>query len=110
MEDVYDFKDLGSGVINGVERDSVAFRKDEVDLQIWIAQGTRPYPCRIIITSKRMNGGPQYSMQFKDWRTGSDVAVVDYSFAAPANARKIELKEIKDKVGDLPQNFSMGGK
>ena len=110
MQDVYDSKDLGSGVINGVECDSVAFRKDDVDLQIWIAQGSRPYPCRFVVTSKRMNGGPQYTMQFRDWRTGADVAAVDYSFTAPANARKIELTEIKDKVGDLPQNFSMGGK
>ena len=98
MQDVYDSKDLGSGVINGVECDSVAFRKDDVDLQIWIAQGNRPYPCRFVVTSRRMNGAPQYIMQFRDWRTGADVATVDYSFTAPANARKIELTEIKDKV------------
>ena len=44
MQDVYDLKDLGSGVINGVECDTLAFRKDDVDWQIWIAQGERPYP------------------------------------------------------------------
>ena len=34
MEGVYDSKDLGSGVINGAECDSLAFRKDDVDFQI----------------------------------------------------------------------------
>ena len=52
MQDVYDSKDLGSGVINGVECDTLAFRKNDVDWQIWIAQGDRPYPCQFVITSK----------------------------------------------------------
>ena len=44
MPDVTDAKDLGSGVIHGVECDHLAFRTKEVDWQIWIAQGARPYP------------------------------------------------------------------
>ena len=52
MEGVYDSKDLGSGVFNGTECDLLAFRKDEVDIQIWVAQGDRPYPCAFVVTSK----------------------------------------------------------
>ena len=36
-------KDLGSGVIGGRECDQFAFRTDDVDWQIWIAQAT-PFP------------------------------------------------------------------
>jgi hypothetical protein len=39
MPEVTDVKDLGSGVIRGVECDHLAFRTKEVDWQIWIAQG-----------------------------------------------------------------------
>jgi hypothetical protein len=46
MPPVTDVKDLGSGVIRDVECDHLAFRTKEVDWQIWIAQGARPYPCR----------------------------------------------------------------
>src|SRR3954470_16849010 len=46
MPEVTDIKDLGSGVIRGVECDHLAFRTREVDWQIWIAQGPNPYPCR----------------------------------------------------------------
>ena len=63
MQDVVDVKDLGSGVIGGVECDYLAFRAKEVDWQIWIAQGDRPYPCRYVISSKVMDGAPQYSIQ-----------------------------------------------
>jgi len=52
MLDVIDVKDLGSGVIGGTECDHFAFRDQDVDWQIWIAQGDRPYPCRYVITSK----------------------------------------------------------
>jgi hypothetical protein len=52
MATVVDVKDLGSGVIGGVECDHLAFRTKEVDWQIWIAQGSRPYPCRYVITAQ----------------------------------------------------------
>ena len=52
MKDVYDSKDLGSGVINGTECDFIALREDEVDLQIWITQGDKPHPCKYVVTSR----------------------------------------------------------
>ena len=62
---VVDAKDLGSGVIRGVECDHLAFRTDEVDWQIWIAQGDRPYPCRYVITSPKVKGSPQYTIDVR---------------------------------------------
>ena len=62
MATVVDVKDLGSGVIGGVECDHLAFRTNEVDWQIWIAQGDRPYPCRYVITSSMVDQAPQYSI------------------------------------------------
>src|SRR3954454_9119796 len=93
MRDVVDVKDLGSGVIGGTECDHLAFRKKQVDWQIWIAQGEHPYPCRYVITSREVDQGPQYSIQISDWKTGSDVAADDFAFKAPADARKIDVKE-----------------
>jgi len=112
MEDVVDVKDLGSGVIGGTECDHLAFRKKEVDWQIWIAQGPRPYPCRYDIASKVVAGSPEYSIQIRDWKTGSEVASTGFSFAAPAGAKQIELGDlakIKD-MSDLPSNFRIGDK
>jgi hypothetical protein len=109
MQDVYDSKDLGSGVINGVECDTLAFRKNDVDWQIWIAQGERPYPCRFVITSRLVKGGPQYSIQFRDWKFGNDVVADDFAFKNASNAKQVEFKDVQDKLGDLPGNFTMGG-
>jgi len=60
MPDVIDAKDLGSGVIGGIECDHLAFRTNDVDWQIWIAQGDRPYTCRYVITTKLVGQAPQF--------------------------------------------------
>jgi hypothetical protein len=108
MQDVYDSKDLGSGVVNGVECDAIAFRKADVDWQVWIAQGEHPYPCRLVVTSKLAKSDPQYTIQFRDWRFGADVAADDFSFKNASAAKPVELVDIKDKVGDLPAHFTLG--
>ncbi len=105
MPGVVDVKDLGSVVIDGVECDYFAFRKKEVDWQIWIAQGDRPYPCRYVITSKLIAGEPQYSNQARDWKTGDQVAPDDFGFKNETSAKKIEPSELKDMMSDLPKNF-----
>jgi hypothetical protein len=107
MLDVVDVKDLGSGVIGGVECDYLAFRKKEVDYQIWIAQGERPYPCRYVITSKFIGGGPQYAIQLRNWKTGDEVAATDFSFKNPTDAKKVDLKNLEG-TDELPEHFSIG--
>jgi hypothetical protein len=108
MPDVVDVKDLGSGVIGGTECDHLAFRTKEVDWQIWIAQGEHPYPCRYVITAKDVDQGPQYSIQIRDWKTGSEVAADDFSFKNQTNANKIDVKELTD-IDELPKQFAIGG-
>lgn len=106
MDGVINVKDLGSGVVNGIECDYLAFRKDEVDWQIWIAQGESPFPCRYVITSRLINGGPQYSIQARNWKAGDAVAKTDYSFKNSTKATKIELVDIDN--ADLPRHFILG--
>lgn len=107
MHDVVDIKDLGTGVVGGVTCDFLAFRTEEVDWQIWIAQGEKPYPCRFSITTKLMEGSPTYVVQTRSWKTGSEVAKDDFQFSNSTNAEKVELDNLKG-VGGLPDNFSKG--
>jgi hypothetical protein len=108
MADVTDVKDLGSGVIGGTECDHLAFRAKEVDWQIWIAHGANPYPCRYVITTKDVDQGPQYSVQVRDWKTGSEVAADDFGFNNATNAKKVEANELTD-IDELPSQFAIGG-
>ncbi len=103
MEAVVDVKDLGSGVINGVECNHLAFRTESVDWQIWISMGDDPHPCRYVVTSKLLALAPEYRVDVHDWKTGDAVAD-DFSFD-PGAATKGELADLKgiDELPDLTQ-------
>ena len=107
MPEVIDTKDLGSGVVGGVECDFLAFRTEEVDWQIWIAHGERPYPCRYVITSKRIANGPQYSIQFRNWKFGNEVAAAEFVFKNKTNAERINREDLGE-MRDLPEHFVRG--
>ena len=67
MEDVTEVKDLGLGVVNGVECDHLAFRNAQVDWQIWIARGDAPHPCLMVITTRDIAQAPQYRVAITSW-------------------------------------------
>lgn len=102
-----DVKDLGSGVIGGVECDHLAFRTEDVDLQIWIAHGDAPHPCRYVVTTSKVAGSPQYTIDVSNWKTGSAVAGADFAFTPPAGATKMEPNQLAD-IDELPKNFTPG--
>ena len=81
MPPVVNTKDLGSGVVRGIECGHLTFRTEAVDWQIWIAQGPRLYPCRYVITSTKVNGSPQYTI-VRSWKTGAEVAPDNFSLLA----------------------------
>ena len=99
---IVDAKDLGSGVIGGVECDHLAFRTEDVDWQIWIAQGAQRYPCRYSITSPKVEGAPQYTIDIRNWKTGAEVASDSFKIAVPAAAKE-------EKPGDLADFDELGG-
>jgi hypothetical protein len=104
MPQVVDVKDLGSGVIRGIECDHFAFRTKEVDWQIWIAQGDHPYPCRYVITSSKVEGWPQYTIDISNWKAGPAVAADAFSFNAPADFKKVKAEDLVD-TDELPAIF-----
>jgi len=105
---VTDVKDLGSGVIHGIECDHLAFRTKEVDWQIWIAQGARPYPCRYVITSKKVTGWPQYTLDITAWKAGTEVASDGFKLEVPADAKKLAADQVPD-LDDIPRIFKAKG-
>jgi len=108
MADVTDVKDMGSGMIGGVECDHLAFRTADTDWQIWIAHGDRPYPCRYVITSKGVDQAPQFTMEIREWNAGG--AEGNFSFTPPAGAKKLEADDIEGlkESSDLPENYRIG--
>lgn len=106
MSNVTDAKDLGSGVIGGIECDHLAFRTTDADWQIWITQGDRPRPCRFTITSKMLALAPEYTIEVTDWKDGSEVSAGDFNLKTEDNAKEVKVEDLG--LGDIPDIVNQG--
>jgi hypothetical protein len=75
--------------IDGAPSHHLAARTDMVDFQIWVADGDRPLPQRVVITYRQAKGEPQFWAQFSDWNLAP--AIDDSTFLAkpPDGAQKV---------------------
>lgn len=96
---------LGNGPIDGVECEHLAFRTPEIDWQIWIATGEKPFPCRYVVTSKWVTGAPQYQLRISNWNDSPELAANAFKFHPTGDARKVELTEIKQIDIFLPETI-----
>jgi hypothetical protein len=94
VADVQEAKNIGRGVIDGVECEHIAFRNFDTDWQLWVEVGQRPIPRQMVITSKTVNNAPQYTLRVKSWKT--DVAPADdaFIFSPPAGAKKLNPDDL----------------
>ena len=67
----------------------IAGRAGNVDVQLWIAEGDRPLPLRIVLTYVEEPGQPQFRAQFLDWKTELPGGDDTFRFTPPPGARKI---------------------
>jgi hypothetical protein len=80
---------IGLERIMGVPCEHLAFQGNQADLQLWMAQGDQPLPCRLVITYKAAEGQPQFRAQFSDWNLSPDVPDTLFAFTPPEGATKI---------------------
>jgi hypothetical protein len=105
---VKEAKHIGRGVIDGQECEHLAFRNFDTDWQLWVEAGNRPIPRKLVITSKTLNSGPQYTLRIKSWKTGFAPAPSAFAFVPPAGAEKLDAYALIG-LDELPQGASEGG-
>jgi hypothetical protein len=77
--------------IAGKPADHLAARTDGVDFQVWVAQGARPLPLRVVITYDFAEGQPQFSADLNDWNFAPKIEESAFAFSPPAGAQAIPL-------------------
>lgn len=107
--DVVDAKYVGEAVIGGVECEHLAFRNDDTDWQLWVQKGPLPIPRKMVITSKAVTGGPQYTLVVREWRTDTPAAPDTFVFQAPKGAKLVKIEDLTD-LDELPVGVVKGAK
>jgi hypothetical protein len=75
--------------IDGAPAHHLAARTDTVDFQVWVAEGEKPVPLRVVITYKESPGQPQFWAQFADWNLAPAIGDATFTAQVPAGAQKV---------------------
>jgi hypothetical protein len=108
MAEVMEAKHIGRGVIDGIECEHLAFRNYDTDWQLWVEAGETPIPRKMVITSKTINSGPQYTLRVKSWKTDVMPASDAFEFIPPAGAQKLDPNALIH-LDELPPGAAQGG-
>ncbi|MBS0340974.1 MAG: DUF2092 domain-containing protein [Proteobacteria bacterium] len=73
----------------GIPTHHLAARSDTVDFQVWVADGSQPYPVRVVLTYKNEPGQPQFWAQLSDWNFAPTLAADTFVARPPDGAQKI---------------------
>jgi hypothetical protein len=75
--------------MHGAPSHHLAARTDTVDFQIWVADGDKPLPQRVVVTYKKAKGEPQFWAQFSDWNLAPAITDATFSVKPPDGAQKV---------------------
>jgi hypothetical protein len=81
---------VGPAKIDGQAAKQYAFRETGVDWQIWIADGDKPVPLRVVIVSADDPAKPQFEADLS-WDLTPQFAADTFTFTPPANAKAIPM-------------------
>jgi hypothetical protein len=85
---------VGLHNVLGVKCHHLAFRQRGLDWQIWIEDGDKPVPRKMIITYKSSPGQPQYIALLGEWNLNPRLPDSMFELQIPEGREKIEVKRV----------------
>jgi len=82
---------VGQHPVDGVSCHHLAFSQEGIDWQIWIEDGPRPVPRKLVITYKDEPGAPQYIARMSAWDFDPRLSDHYFEFEPPAGSDEIEF-------------------
>ncbi len=86
---------VGPHPVGGTPCHHLAFSNEAIDWQIWIEDGPRPVPRRLVITHKNDFGAPVFIATFVEWDFQPRLASSHFEFHPPAEADEMEFLPVE---------------
>ncbi len=87
----------GMHKVGGVSCHHLVFGQDAIDWQIWIEDGDRPVPRKLVITYKEAPDSPDYAAVFSGWDFSVQLTDDVFTFKPPEGAERIEILSETDE-------------
>ena len=91
MQDVNLAVVVGKTVIGGVKCDHLLFSRPEVDFQVWVAEGKRPWPLKYVVTETGTPALLSITTVLSDWNLKPAVHDALFTFMPPKGAQSISF-------------------
>jgi len=82
---------FGDEPVLGVASRHIGFSTERIDWQMWVADGPRPLPQKLVINYKTEEQTPQYIAIFTKWDLMDHAADLPFQFIPPHDSAKIPL-------------------
>ena len=85
---------VGPGKVDGHDATQYAFREAEVDWQLWIQDGDKPVPLKVVIIDRKDLAHPQYEATLT-WNPTTQVTKDSFTYRPDQGAMPIRLTSLK---------------
>ena len=96
---------FGLSKVMGTTCHHLVFVEKDIDWQIWIEDGKRPIPRKLVITYKNVAESPQFIALMKDWIFGKPITNFAFKPEIPNVNNRVEFNQItgnqKFKLGSI---------
>jgi hypothetical protein len=95
LADVREARYVGPSKIGDHKCHHLAFREKALDFQLWVEDGDKPLPRKLVITYKRQAGQPQYTAVLHHWELGAKNDPKLFDVTPPEGAKKVEIAPVE---------------
>ena len=85
--------------VAGVDCHHIAIRGPETDVQVWVEEGDRPLPRKVMLTSKWAGGSPRFQANLT-WQTEPELDPDIFEFEAPEGSVNIGFVQHSENGGE----------
>ena len=91
VQDIRSRTYVGRILVRGVVCHHLAFRTPNLDWEIWIEDGPKPLPRRLLLTDKGVEGAPTMMADLVDWDVSPSFPRGFFDFTPPAGAQRVSF-------------------
>jgi peroxiredoxin len=86
---------VGKEKIGSVQCDHVRFQQERFDWDVWIEEGKRPLPHKVVLDLAKQVGSDKakvhYTVAFSDWNVAPKFTDADFTFKPPAGTEEVDV-------------------
>ncbi len=75
----------------------LAFEHENVDWQLWVEDGAKSFPRKVVITYRKEDESPQYTATFGKWEINPKLPDFVFLPELPADAKKINFEKVVEE-------------